>query len=187
MSESRTIHARPEVIEAMSAIWRLLGTLRVEAAFVGAAATSAWLDRPIDATSVDLVAMLSPDGVHQVPMMAGNRGFLVERDTVEAARELDLVPLGYPTGGGTIRVHVLLASNALYARMIREAVDARLSEESVRVVNAEDLALLLLMTESDESEHQLRELREKQREAFDLARFNDKLASIGLASKRISE
>jgi hypothetical protein len=62
---------------------------------------------------------------NNVAMMASHRGFRVDRDEIEATEELDLVPLMFVDEAGDVRVHVLVASNALYARMFASSATAR--------------------------------------------------------------
>ncbi|HEX8155539.1 MAG TPA: hypothetical protein VF698_20570, partial [Thermoanaerobaculia bacterium] len=83
---------------------------------------------------------------------------------------------------GDVRVHVLVASNALYGRMLRSAVEATLGERTVRVAAAEDFALLTLMAEDDVTLHALAGLPQ-----FDRHGFNAKLVSIGLGERVIAE
>jgi hypothetical protein len=119
----------------------------------------------------------------QLPMMASNRGFLVDKEEVESASELDLLPMKHPSAGGAVRVHILMATNALYARMVNSAVGASAGDVPLRVVSAEDLALLFLMQETPEATGRVRELVTAAGEAFDSQRFNEKLISIGLREK----
>jgi len=106
-------------------------------------------------------------------MMANNRGFRVERSEIEQSEELDLVPLNF----GDVRVHVLLASNALYGKMVSAGHAAQIGERAIRVAGAEDLALLLLVAEDEETAQRLMALPE-----FDRKAFNDRLTSIGLGA-----
>lgn len=146
--------------------------------FVGEVARSAWLESPVDAGSIDVLALMHAPQKGQVAMMASNRGFRVEREEVDQAEELDLVPLHFVDPEGDVRVHVLLASNALYAHMVSAGQDATLDERTLRVPRAEDLALLLLMGEDEEAVRRLTALEE-----FDLHRFRERLASIGLGGQ----
>src|SRR5437764_374197 len=81
----------------------------------------AWLGGMIDSGSIDVLALMQPQQQNQVAMMANNRGFRVDRDEIEQTEELDLVPLTWPDDDEDVRVHVLVASNALYARMFAAA------------------------------------------------------------------
>jgi hypothetical protein len=110
--------------------------------------------------------------------MASHRGFRVEREELEQAEELDLVPLNFIDPLGDLRVHVLLASNALYGRMVAAAESTTIDERAVRIPRAEDLALMLLMAEDDEAVQHLTSLPE-----FDLAAFRERLTSIGLGGE----
>lgn len=171
---------------AIAATSELLSKLRLDHAFVGEVAVSAWLNRPLRESSVDVLAGVTPERSGQIPMMAGNRGFRVDRKEVEAAQELDLIPLHHPgVSGAGVRVFVLMASNALYARMIGEAMEAKAGEQAIRVVVPEDLALLLTMAEDAESLAVRAELMQRAEQPFDTERFNSRLVSIGLAGKTI--
>lgn len=159
----------PRYARATEAIRELLTRLRLEWAFVGAVARAAWLGGTVDGGSIDVVALMKPEQKNQVAMMASNRGFRVDRDEIEQSEELDLIPLHFDD----VRIHVLVASNALYARMINAA---RVVGE-LRVAAPEDLALLLTLSEDAAGVQQL-----MSDAAFDRARFNETLASIGLRS-----
>lgn len=150
--------------------------------FVGEVARSAWLDSSIEAGSIDVLVLMNAPQKGQVAMMASNRGFRVEREELDQTEELDLVPLHYVDVDGDVRVHVLLASNALYAHMIGAGQETTLDERVVRVPRAEDLALLLLMGEDEEAVRRLTALEE-----FDLHRFRERLASIGLGGQVLSQ
>ena len=165
---SRAIHATAE----------LLGKLRIDAMFVGNVARSAWMDAEMDSGAVDVLALMNAQQRNQLAMMASHRGFRVEREELEQAEELDLVPLNFIDPDGDLRVHVLLASNALYGRMVAAAEPATIDERDVRIPRAEDLALMLLMAEDDEAVQHLTSLPE-----FDLAAFRERLTSIGLGGE----
>jgi len=165
---SRAIHATAE----------LLGKLKIDAMFVGNAARAAWMDAEMDSGAVDVLALMNAQQRNQLAMMASHRGFRVEREELEQAEELDLVPLNFIDPLGDLRVHVLLASNALYGRMVAAAVPATIDERAVRIPRAEDLALMLLMAEDDEAVQHLTSLPE-----FDLAAFRERLTSIGLGGE----
>jgi hypothetical protein len=115
---------------------------------------------------------------NQLAMMASHRGFRVEREELQQAEELDLVPLNFADAEGDIRVHVLLASNALYGRMVAAGQTTTIDERAVKVPRAEDLALMLLMAEDEAAVQHLTSLPE-----FDLAAFRERLASIGLGGE----
>jgi hypothetical protein len=146
--------------------------------FVGSVARVAWLGGMIDGGSIDVLALMQPQQQNQVAMMANNRGFRVDRDEIEQTKELDLVPLTWVDEEGDVRVHVLVASNALYARMFASARTVEIHAREIRVPAAEDLALLLSM--SDELDD-VRVLAAG--ESFDRSAFNEKLVSIGLRER----
>ena len=107
----------PRYSRAIAAIDELLMKLRLEWTFVGSIARAAWLGGVVDGGSIDVVALMKPEQKNQVAMMASNRGFYVDREEIDRSEELDLVPLHFDD----VRVHVLVASNALYAKMIGAA------------------------------------------------------------------
>lgn len=164
---SRAIHATAE----------LLGRLKLDTMFVGNVARAAWLDVEMSGGAVDVLAVMTGQQKGQVAMMAANRGFRVDREELDATEELDLIPLNFidPDGDGEVRVHVLLASNALYGRMVSVGIATELDERTVKIPRAEDLALMLLMAEDQEAVQHLTSLPE-----FDLQAFRERLASIGL-------
>ena len=159
----------PRYARAVDAVRELLTKLRLEWAFVGGIARAAWLGGTIDRGSIDVVALMKPEQKNQVAMMASHRGFHIDRDEVEQSEELDLIPLHFDD----VRIHVLVATNALYAKMINAA---RVVND-VRVASPEDLALLLTLSEDTAGVRQL-----MSDAAFDRARFDETLASIGLRS-----
>jgi len=158
----------PRYARAVTAIGELLGKLRLEWTFVGRVARAAWLGGIVDGGSIDVVALMKPEQKNQVAMMASNRGFRVDRDEVDRSEELDLIPLHFDD----VRVHVLVASNALYAKMIAAARTV----DDLRVAAPEDLALLLMLSEDDAGVQEL-----MADPGFDRARYNETLISIGLA------
>jgi hypothetical protein len=162
---SRAIHATAE----------LLGRLKLDTMFVGNVARAAWLNVEVCSGAVDVLAVMTGQQKGQVAMMAANRGFRVDREEVEATEELDLIPLNFVDPEGEVRVHVLLASNALYGRMVSVGIATELDERPVKIPRAEDLALMLLMAEDQEAVQHLTSLPE-----FDLQAFRERLASIGL-------
>lgn len=172
------ITAAPRVARAIHATAELLERLRIEAMFVGRVAEAAWLGSVADAGPVDLVALMNAPQKSQMAMMASNRGFRVEREEIEASEELDLVPLNFLDAGGEVRVHVLLASNALYGRMVSAGVPAHIDGRSIRVPRAEDLALMLVMADREEAVRSLQRL-----DGFDANAFRDRLISIGLGGR----
>jgi hypothetical protein len=173
------IRASARYSRAIHAIAELLEKLKIDSMFVGGAARSAWLDVEMDSGAVDVLALMAAPQRSQLAMMASHRGFRVEREEIEQAEELDLVPLNFiDESEGDIRIHVLLASNALYGRMVAVAQPARIDDRAVRVPRPEDLALMLLMAEDQAAVQHLTSLPE-----FDLAAFRERLASIGLGGE----
>ena len=191
------IRASARYSRAIHAIAELLEKLKIDAMFVGNAARSAWMDAEMDIGAVDVLALMNAQQRNQLAMMASHRGFRVERTGLEQAEELDLVPLNFVDPHGDIRVHVLLASNALYAHMVNAGQPATIesavggrqsavdeadatadSARPVRIPRAEDLALMLLMAEDEEAVRHLTSLPE-----FDLAAFRERLTSIGLGGE----
>jgi len=172
------IRANARYARAIHAIAELLGKLKMDSMFVGGVARAAWLDVELGSGAVDVLAVMTPQQKNQLAMMAANRGFRVERDELDAAEELDLIPLNWSDPDGEVRVHVLVASNALYGRMISVGVATELDDRTVKIPRAEDLALLLLMAEDQEAVQYLTSLPE-----FDLQAFRDRLASIGLGGE----
>ena len=157
----------PRYSRAIAATDELLSKLRLEWTFVGGIARAAWLGGIVEGGSIDVVALMKPEQKSQVAMMASHRGFRIDRDEIDRSEELDLVPLHFDD----VRVHVLVASNALYAKMIGAAKVVN----GLKVAAAEDLALLLMLSEDAAG---VRELMS--RPEFDRARYNETLASIGL-------
>src|SRR5262249_21244500 len=127
----------PRYQRAIGAVSELLSKLRIEWIFVGGVARAAWLGGAVEGGSIDVVALMQPQQKNQVAMMASNRGFRVDRDEVDRTEELDLIPLHF----ADVRIHVLVATNALYARMINAARVVN----ALRVASREDLALLLVL------------------------------------------
>jgi len=158
---------------AIQAIAELLEKLRIDSMFVGSVARAAWLGTGIDRGSIDVLALMNAPQKNQVAMMASNRGFRVERSEIEQSEELDLVPLNF----GETRVHVLLASNALYGRMMNNARAVPFGERTIRVASPEDLALMLLVAEDEAAVRTLMTLP-----GFDRQAFDERLSSIGLGA-----
>lgn len=183
--ESLTVSGGAAHLHAASAIAGLLGRLRIDAAFVGAVASSAWLGEPVSDDSIDVVALVSPERMQQIPMMAANNGFVVDAEAVESARELDLIPMARVEGDAPIRVHVLIATTAIYTKMIRDAVEARMGDETIRVIRAEDLLLLQVVDDREVARDRSDRLVERMGREFDSAEFNRRLVAIGLGSKVI--
>jgi hypothetical protein len=167
--------ATPQYERAIGAVAELLGKLRLDSVFAGNVARSAWLGEPVTSGSIDAIAAMAPQQKNQVAMMASNRGFIVDKDEIEASEELDLVPMKFEG----IRVHILVASNALYGRMIKEGVEL---DASLRVPRREDFALLLQMSNDVTALMSLVETPE-----FDREQYNAKLTSIGLRELVIPE
>jgi len=159
--------------QAIHAVAELLGKLRIESIFVGSVARAAWLGVEVSDGSIDVLALMNAPQKNQVAMMASNRGFRVEREEIEQSEELDLVPLNFDD----IRIHVLLASNALYGRMVSAGREARIGERAIRVAAPEDLALMLLVAEEEAGMRRLMMLPD-----FDRQAFNDRLSAIGLGA-----
>lgn len=176
------LRATPRHARAIEAVAELLSKLRIESMFVGNVARSAWLGGLIDSGSIDVLGVMQPQQKNQVAMMASNRGFRVDREEIDASEELDLIPLNWidkEDAEDDVRVHVLVASNALYARMFATACMIEFSDEiykrEIRVPAAEDMALLLSMSDDHDDVRIL-----AASEQFDRRAFNDKLVSIGL-------
>lgn len=169
------IRATARYSRAIHGIADLLGRLKLDTMFVGNVARGAWLDVELTSGAVDVLAVMAAQQKSQVAMMAANRGFRVDRDELEATEELDLIPLNFIDEEGEVRVHVLLASNALYGRMVSVGIATELDERTVKIPRAEDLALMLLMAEDAEAVQHLTGLPE-----FDLQAFRDRLTSLGL-------
>jgi len=153
------------------AVADLLSRLRLDFVFAGSIARAAHLGHPISSGSIDAIATMGPQQKNQLAMMANNNGFRVEREEIEAAEELDLVPMRFDE----TRVHVLVASNALYGRMVAEGVQAPFGDGTLKVPRMEDFALLLQMNNDVESLMSVIESPE-----FDRASYNAKLSAIGL-------
>lgn len=164
---NRAIHATAELLEK----------LRVDAMFVGGVARAAWLGGDVAGGAIDVLALMNAPQKNQLAMMASNRGFRVDREELEQSEELDLVPLNFIDGEEEVRVHVLLASNALYGRMVAAAQPSSIDERALKVPRAEDLALLLLFAEDEVTVRRLATLPE-----FDRAAFQERLVSIGLGA-----
>jgi hypothetical protein len=173
----QAIRADARFNRAIHATAELLQKLRIDAMFVGGVARSAWLGGDVSSGAVDVLALMNSPQKNQLAMMASNRGFRVDRDELDQTEELDLVPLNFVDDEGEVRVHVLLATNALYGRMVASAQTALLDEREVKVPRAEDLAMLLLFAEDEVTVRRLATLPE-----FDRGAFQDRLVSIGLGA-----
>lgn len=165
------ITTTPAYARALDATGQLLGTLGIEFMFVGNVARAAWLETAIGDGSIDVVAIMQPQQKSPIAMMASNHGFRVDPAEVEGSEELDLIPMTYDG----IRVHVLVASNALYARMVRDAWFERIGEHDWRVPSREDFAILLALSDDDDGVRAITTLPD-----FDRGRYNEKVISIGL-------
>jgi hypothetical protein len=161
------IELNPRYARAIEAIGELLGKLRLEWIFVGGVARAAWLGGVVEAGSIDVVALMQPQQKSQVAMMASNRGFRVDRDEIDRSEELDLIPLHF----ADVRIHVLVASNALYAKMVS---GSRVVGD-LRVASREDLALMLTLNDEVAAVQELMSAPD-----FDRGRYNSTLLSIGL-------
>jgi len=185
MAEPNLISVAADHGAALAAIGDVLTRLKLDHAFVGGVAEACWLGESLDRGSIDVLAVLSPEQKNQIAMMASNRGFRVERSELEATEELDLIPLYFTAAVGEVRVHVLVASNALYAQMVRAAVSVSVGGRQVKIVRQEDFALLLTVA-GDAASLSKRDRLVDESSGFDLAGFNTQLSSVGLASKKVS-
>jgi hypothetical protein len=168
-----TIAASPRHTRAIAAVTDLLGRQKIDFMFAGSVARAAWLGGDVTG-AVDVIALMTPQQKNQVAMMASNRGFRVERAEIEQSEELDLVPLNFIDDDGDVRIHVLLASNALYGRMFADAQTVG----DVRVPAAEDLALMMAVGEDEVSVRRLQALP-----GFDREAYRRKLVSIGMGAQ----
>lgn len=183
MRAVHTIHAAPRMERALDATAELLSKSRLDAMFVGTVARSAWLGVPVEAGSIDVLALMGPQQRNQLAMMANNRGFIVDRDELEAAEELDLVPIRFPDDDGGVRVHVLVGSNALYGRMVAAGVMTEFGERQLKVPALEDFALLVMMGDDERSRAEFAQLTELP--AFRRETFNERVVSIGLGERAL--
>ena len=170
--------ASPQYEPAIRAVSDLLSRLRLDFLFVGNVARAAHLGDPVGSGSIDVIATMGPQQKNQLAMMARNNGFAVEREELEAAEELDLVPVRFEG----VRVHVLVASNALYGRMVAEGVQAQFEGATLKVPRLEDFALLLQMNNDVESL-----MRVIESPGFDRPSYNTKLTAIGLRELVVPE
>ncbi|HEU5163484.1 MAG TPA: hypothetical protein VFV54_10090 [Thermoanaerobaculia bacterium] len=179
-----TLTGDPTRLAAVTALAELFGALRMEYAFVGEIALAAWLGDPVgDRGPVDLLALIQTDRSRQIPMMATNRGFKVDEEEAIRGEELDLLPMTWVAGERPVRVHILFATNALYGRMVRDAVAAATPAAPVKVIGAEDLALLLLVSDMPDAAATIGRLRLALGTTFDRDGLNRTLVSIGLQGK----
>ena len=156
---------------AIRAVADLLTRLRIDHLFAGNVARAAWLGGDVARGSIDVIALLKAEQKNQVAMMAGNRGFRVDREEIEASEELDLIPLAFDD----VRVHVLVASNALYGSMFANARDVNVADITIKVPSPEDAALLLALAEDEVGVRAM-----TSRADFDRAAYERKMTSIGL-------
>lgn len=175
----------PRYEHALAAVADLMGRLRLAHAFVGGAARAAWLGGALDQGAVDVLVLMTSEQKNQVATMASHRGFRVDQEEVDATVEYDLVPLNFLHPEGDVKVHVLVASNALYGQMVAAARDATLAGHSLRVIAPEDLALLLSLGDDEASQRDRERLAALP--AFDRRKFNQRAAAIGLAGMVIAE
>ncbi|MGH9457030.1 MAG: hypothetical protein ACRD2J_05245 [Thermoanaerobaculia bacterium] len=173
-------------LAAVAATAGLLARLGTRAAFVGDVARAAWLGELLEAGgAVDVVVAMGVDSARSIAMVAADEGFRVDDEEARRAEELDLLPMWWEGEEEPVRVHVLFASNALYGRMVRDAVEAEAPSGPVRIVSAEDLALLVLVAERPGWEVEVGRIRLRAGDAFDRDRLNRKLVSIGLGRRTL--
>ena len=175
MPGMQTVHATARYQRAIEAIIELLGKLNLGFAFVGNVARAAWLNEPVADGSLDVLVLMNAQQKNQLVMMASNHGFGVDRDALERSEELDLIPLTLSDSEGELRIHVLLASNALYGRMLADARPAEVNGHPIKVPAPEALAILLTLAEDEMSRQAL-----MARQDFDHDAFKERLVSIGL-------
>jgi len=181
----QSVRATARYSRAIAAVSDLLTRLRLDFVFVGSVARSAWLGSRVEHGSIDVMTVMSAEQKNQVAMMASNRGFRVEREEIEQSEELDLIPLNFVDADGDVRVHVLVASNALYGRMVRDGIAAEGGGAPLRVAAAEDLALLLALSDDEESQRAVEMLIRIPE--FDRPTYNRRLVSIGLPQLVVNE
>ncbi|MGZ8831187.1 MAG: hypothetical protein ACXW2Q_12525, partial [Thermoanaerobaculia bacterium] len=68
----QVVHASPRYGRAVAAVTDLLTRLKLDFAFVGNVARSAWLGSGVERDSLDLIALMTPEQKNHVAMMAGN-------------------------------------------------------------------------------------------------------------------
>ncbi|HEX9162250.1 MAG TPA: hypothetical protein VF980_11135 [Thermoanaerobaculia bacterium] len=181
----QSVHASPRYERAISAVAELLSRLRLDFVFVGSVARAAWLGSRVERGSLDVIALMSAEQKNQVAMMGSNRGFRVDRSEIEQSEELDLVPLNFVDAEGDVRIHVLVASNALYGRMVPNGVAAEAGGATLKIAAAEDIALLLALGEDEESHRAVEMLIRLP--GFDRIAYNRRLVSIGLPQLVVAE
>ncbi|HEV2721850.1 MAG TPA: hypothetical protein VG323_17655 [Thermoanaerobaculia bacterium] len=166
-----TIPVTAPVGRAIDAVADLLTRLRIDHLFAGSVARAAWLGGDVAGGSVDVIALLKPEQKNQVVMMATNRGFRADREEIERSEELDLIPLTFDD----VRVHVLVASNALYGTMFANAREASAGDTVIKVPAAEDVALLLALSDDEVGVRAIMSSG-----GFDRAAYERKMFAIGL-------
>ena len=176
------ISATPRYDRALRAVAGLLTHLRVSFVFVGSVARAAYLGERVEQQSIDVVAVMAPEQKNQLAMMANNRGFVVNRAELEATDELDLVPFEFVDPEGSVRVYVLLATNALYGRMFADSVQTNVGNFDVKVPRIEDFAVLLQLSSDVTALTQVIGSA-----GFDRSAYNRKVSAIGLREMVIPE
>ena len=168
-----TLSVEPPYARAIGAVADLLTRLRIDHLFAGDVARAAWLGGAVARGSLDVIALLKPEQKNQVATMASNRGFRVDRDEIEQSEELDLIPLAFED----VRVHILVASNALYGSMFAAAREASVDGVTIRVPSAEDVAMMLALSEDEVSLRAMTSLPN-----FDWNAYERKMTAVGLGS-----
>src|ERR1043165_7771887 len=166
-----TIPVAAPHVRAIHAVDDLLTRLRIDHLFAGNVARAAWLGGDGGGGSGAAAGLLKPEQKNQVAMMANNRGFGVDREEVERCEELDLIPLAFDG----VRVHVLVASNALYGSMFANAREMDVEGVAIKVPSPEDAALLLALAEDEVGVRAM-----TSRADFDRAVYDRKRFAIGL-------
>lgn len=182
----QTVRASERYLRAIAATAELLSRLRVDSMFVGSVARAAWIGSRVERGPVEVLVLMNEQQKNQLAMMAGNRGFRVDKEEIAQTEELDLVPLNFRDPEGEVRVFALLASNALYGRMVPQRVQATAGEQTISVARAEDLALLLAVADEDLEARRDREMLIRI-PGFDRHSYNQRLISIGLGQHVIAE
>lgn len=181
----QTVRASARYGRAIDAVSDLLARLRIASIFVGSVARSAWLGSRVEQGSIDLIAVMKPEQKNQVVMMGSHRGFRVDRDEIERSEELDLIPVHFVDAEGEVRIHILLATNALYGRMVAAAVPGAHGEQKIGLPALEDLAVLLAVADDPQSVRD-REMLIRLPD-FNRRVHNQRLISIGLPQLAVAE
>jgi len=166
-----SLPAAPRYVSAIHAIDDLLTRLRIDHLFAGNVARAAFLGGDVAGGSIDVIALLKPEQKNQIATMASNRGFRADREEIERSEELDLIPLTFDG----IRVHVLVASNALYGSMFANAREVGVDGVTVKVPSAEDVALMLALSDDEVGVRAIASTG-----GFDRAAYERKMRSIGM-------